>query len=71
MTTDQPNESKVLKVLQLLKRHNSPDPDDLQSLPSLGEGEILIRKLTELFGKAFEIVFRKSWDEVIVFLSNT
>ncbi|VDP58328.1 unnamed protein product [Schistosoma margrebowiei] len=51
VTNDQPNQEEVRRELQLLKRYESPGPDDLPPALFKDGGDFLTKELTTLFTK--------------------
>ncbi|CAH8647376.1 unnamed protein product [Schistosoma rodhaini] len=66
--TNPPKEAEVSEELQLIKRHKSPDADELPStLFMKDDDDFLVKELTELFTKVLKLVIVPTlWNGSIV-----
>lgn len=55
MMTDLPNEAEVRKELQIVKRYKLPGSDDLPLALFKESGDPLVKELTELFVKVWQL----------------
>ncbi|KAH9583137.1 ATP-binding cassette sub- A member 3 [Schistosoma haematobium] len=55
VSTNPSNEAEVHKELQLLERYKSPGPDDLPPTFLKDDGDLLVKELTALFTKFWEL----------------